>query len=307
MPIQVIAETILIPVQLVLAMVGMGATLSVRDFVDVLRDGRGLLMGLGLQLVFVPLLALLFIRGFGLSEGWAVGLILVAVVPGGAFSNLLTYLGRGNAALSVSVTTVSNIGCIVTIPLLLNLLVSDYMPPDFRVPTARIIRDILAYLLVPLAAGMTLLRVAPSAARPTARWAIRGSVFLLACIVASSLGTGRIRIAAYGWGPPLQLILFGNLLWFLTAQLCRAVRRFDDDTVALTIEVSVRNIAVALLLVHFFFDGRAAQGHVLYTCLFYAGMSFFIGIPIVLRQRRGKSPALLWPPHPRPQSHARPA
>lgn len=298
--IQLFAERYLIPLQLVLAMVGMGATLSVKDFIEVIKDAKGLVLGLLLQLVYVPLLAVLFIHVLGLTKGWAVGLILVAVVPGGAFSNLLTYVGRGNAALSVSVTTVSNIGCIVTIPLLLNVLVSEYMPADFQVPTAHIVTDIFRYLLVPLVAGMALFRIRPEAAAPVARWAIRGSLVLLACIVVSSLGSGRIKIHEYGWGPPLAIILYGNLLWIVTAQICRATRRYDDDTVALAIEVSIRNIAVALLLVHFFFEGQADQGHVLYTCLFYAGMSFFMGIPIALRHRRGHSPAYFWPAHPRP-------
>jgi predicted Na+-dependent transporter len=130
-------------------------------------------------------------------------------------------------------------------------------------------------------------------------------VFFLIVIVVSSLGTGRIRIPEYGWTPPLLLILYGNLLWIVTAQVCRLVRRFDDDTVALTIEVSVRNIAVALLLVHFFFEGAPEQRQVLYTCLFYGGMSFFIGIPIVLRHRRGKSPAWFWPALTRPSETER--
>lgn len=298
--IQQLVEAYVIPSQLVLAMVGMGATLTVQNFVDVIKDKKGLLIGLGLQLVFVPALTLAFIEAFDLSKGWAVGLILVAVVPGGAFSNLLTYLGKGNAALSVSITTISTAGCLLTIPILLSLFVGQYMPPDFRVPTARIVRDILAFLLLPLSAGMVLLRASQRAAFHTARWGIRGSVFLLICIVVSSLGTGRIKLEEFGWGPPLSIILFGNVLWIAAAQLCRLLRRYDDDTVALTIEVSVRNMAVALLLVHFFFEGEPAQRHVLYTCLFYAGMSFFIGIPIVLRHRRGHSPAWFWPARARP-------
>jgi bile acid:Na+ symporter, BASS family len=290
-----IVETTFIPAQLVFAMIGMGATLSLGDFLLVFRSPRELFIGLGLQLVFVPLLALAFISAFGLSKGWAVGIILVAVVPGGAFSNLLTYLGRGNAALSVSVTTVSNVTCIVSIPLLLHLLVSQYVPPEFELPTKQIVSDIFTYLLVPLGVGMAIFRMDQRVAAHASRWSIRASVLLLLCIVVSALSSGRIDIAAYGWGPPLRLVLFGNVLWIAAGQVCRLLKCFDDDNVALTIEVSIRNVALALLLVHFFFPGQPASGHVLYTCLFYAGMGFFIGIPIVARARRDRSPALFWP------------
>ena len=119
-------------------------------------------------------------------------------------------------------------------------------------------------------------------------------------IVVSSLGSGRIKVAEYGWGPPLRLILFGILLSRVSALLCRVTARYDDDTTAIAIEVVVRNIAVALLLVHFFFPGQAAQGHVLYSCLFYAGAGFFIGFPIAIDNSRGRSAAWPLPPRRRP-------
>ena len=95
-------EAYFVPIQLALAMLGMGATLTVQDFIDVVRDPRGLALGWALQLVFVPLAAFAFVELLELEPGWAVGLCLVAVVPGGTFSNLLTFLGRGNLALSIS-------------------------------------------------------------------------------------------------------------------------------------------------------------------------------------------------------------
>lgn len=284
---QAFAEGYLIPAQLVLAMLGMGATLSVRDFVDVMRDGKGVLLGLALQLIFVPLVTLGFIEAFSLSKGWAVGLILIAVVPGGAFSNLLTFIGKANTALSVSVTLVSTLGSIFTVPLLLAWMAAAHLPADFQVPTGRIVFEIFSYLLAPLGAGMWLLARAPSRAQPISRWSVRGSLAILIVIVASSLGTGRIKLEEYGWGPPLTLILFGVILVNVTPLLTRLAGRYDDDTVALTIEVACRNIGLALLLFHFFFPGDPAQRQVLYSCLFYAGMSFFLGVPVAVRHRRG--------------------
>ena len=299
MSFQAISEAYLIPAHLALAMLGMGATLTVQEFINVLRDAKGLVIGLGLQLVFIPLLAMAFIRAFGLSPGWAVGLLLIAVVPSGAYSNLLTYLGKGNIALSVSLTIASNVICLFTIPLLLNLLVVDQMPADFKVPTVPIVTELLGYLLIPLAIGMVVRRANPRASVPFGRWAIVGSLVLLACAVVSSLGSGRIRIAEYGWKPPLLLILFGSLLSLLSAPLCRLLGRYDDDTMALTSEVVVRNISVALILVKFFFPGESAQGHVLYSCLFYAGASFVFGIPVAAGNRWGLGP--LWPLQARPR------
>ena len=93
-------------------MFGMGAALELRDFLSVGKQPTGLAMGLVFQLVLVPLLALAFIGVFDMDPGWAVGLCLIAVVPGGAFSNLLTFLGRANVALSIAITVVSTSLCV---------------------------------------------------------------------------------------------------------------------------------------------------------------------------------------------------
>ena len=294
------AETVLIPIQLVLAMVGMGATLSVRDFANVVRDGRALWLGLFLQWIFVPLFTWGFIAVFSLSKGWAVGLILIAVVPGGAVSNLLTFIGKGNTPLSVALTLVTTAVAIASVPALLSVLAAAYMPEDFSLPTARVVLEITLYLVLPLLAGMIVLRAIPRFAGGLSKWSIRGSVVLVLVIVASSLGTGRIRLAEYGWGPPLMLTLFGSLLAWITPVLCRFARRYDDDTVALSIEVCVRNIGLALLLIHFFFRDQPEQVHVLYACLYYGGMQLVLALPIALRHRRGRSPVLLRAPLPRP-------
>lgn len=295
------AEPYLIPAQLILAMVGMGATLHVRDFGDVVKNPGGLATGLALQWIVVPGVAVALAEALGLSPGWAVGLILVAVVPGGAFSNLLTYLGRGNTPLSISVTAVTTLGCIGVVPLYLRLLASDHLPADFRFPIQRIVVEIFAYLLIPLLVGMVVLRVRERWAPELSKWTIRGSLLLIVVITVGALGSGKIEVAEYGWGPPLRIIAFGVVLAGITPLVCRALRRYDDDAVALSVEVAVRNIGVGLLLVRFFFPDRPEQGHVLYTLLFYAGASMWFALPAVLRHRTGRSVTPLLRPHPRPR------
>lgn len=294
------AERFLIPIQLVLAMVGMGATLTPKDFAVIARNPRGLALGLGLQLAVVPAIAVAFIEVLHLSKGWAVGLLLVAVVPGGAWSNLLTYLGKANVPLSISVTTASTLGCIVTIPLLLELLAGAHLPDHFELPTRRIVTEIFAYLLVPLAAGMALLRFVPRAAPAISVWAIRASVLFIVLITIAALGSGRMQLAAYGWLPPVVITTFGLVLVNATLQGLRLAGVYDDDTLALGIEVTIRNVGVALLMVPAFFADDEAQGHVLYTCLYYAGLSFFLALPAVLRHRRGGGAAPFRAPHRRP-------
>src|SRR5262249_7067654 len=109
-------------IQLVLFMLGMGATLSPRDFMAVALRPRSLVVGAVGMLVVAPLFAIVINRAMDLPPGIAVGLILVAAMPGGQMSKLFTYLARGNVALSITLTAAGTLASLVTVPLLLELL-----------------------------------------------------------------------------------------------------------------------------------------------------------------------------------------
>src|SRR5262245_34967798 len=118
--------------QLILFMTGMGATLRPADFTRIVREPRSLLAALACQYGLVPLLAvglnhLLVPRD---QPGFAIGLILIAAMPGGAMSKFFTYLGRGNLALSATLTAGTTLASLVTVPLLLRLLAVGYIPED---------------------------------------------------------------------------------------------------------------------------------------------------------------------------------
>jgi BASS family bile acid:Na+ symporter len=296
-------ESVLIPIQLFLAMLGMGATLTVRDFLNMVRHPGGVLLGLGQQWLMVPLAALALIALFDLSPGWAVGLLLVAVTPGGAFSNLLTFLGRGHTPLSISVTLVATLACIFTAPFILRLSVSSVLPPDFSLPAGRIILEVCTYLVVPLGLGMLVQRFQQRRASLVSKAAIWVSLGLVLIIAFGALGAGRIRVGAYGWLPPARILLFGVVIHVLAAEISGLLRRFDDEIIALSIEVSVRNGGVGLLLLQFFFvEQPTAQGQALYTILFYTGIQIFVPLPSLLLHRSGRSPRPLRRPRPRPPS-----
>src|SRR3954452_14182355 len=125
------AESYLAPLQLVLFMLGMGATLSAADFAAVARRPRFLLVGAACQFLLTPLLAVLLNHAFDVPPGIAVGIILVSAMPGGTLSKVFAYLGRGNIALSISLTVTGTFASMATVPLLLTLLATEYVPPGF--------------------------------------------------------------------------------------------------------------------------------------------------------------------------------
>lgn len=280
--------------QLVMAMLGMGATLTARDFRDVVREPRAVTLGLVVQIVLVPLAALLFLRGLGVQGGVAIGIALIAAIPGGTTSNIFTYICRGNSALSISVTGLTTLACLFTTPLILALLISESLPADFNMPTGQIVMEIALTLLLPLALGMLYLYLYPRAAVAVSKWCIRASLLGILLIVLGSLSAGRLDMAAFGVGNILLVVLF-TLVLSITGWLGpRLLRLSRPDATAIEFEVIVRNVNLGVLLKASLFPATAAAtgglgDTVLFSLLLYGALQLLISAVLIkLYRRKGK-------------------
>lgn len=137
-------------------MAGMGLNLTFPDIKRVFLNPKGLLLGLISQMIFLPVLAFLISFIPGLTPEWKVGLMLVAICPGGATSNLLNYLLRGNLALSVSLATVNSFITLLTIPVFLHLSLQYFIGKDMAIelPFSTMLWEIFYLTLLPVIVGM---------------------------------------------------------------------------------------------------------------------------------------------------------
>jgi len=280
--------------QLILAMVGMGATLTLRYFKDVLIEPKAVSIGLGIQLLAVPLTILALIKAFELTGGIAVGFALIAAIPGGTVSNIFTHFAKGNIALSISITAITTIACLATTPLILDFLIAPYMPENFVMPAGKIALEIGSYLLLPLVVGMVILKTLPSKAETFSKWCIRGSLFVIALIVIGSLGAGRLDFKAFG----IANIAFVFLLTLILATLARPFGKFlslaQPDTTAIEMEVSVRSVNLGLLIKASLFPATIGDTDdfgdtVLFTLLLYGGLQLVAGAILILWHRQKAS------------------
>jgi BASS family bile acid:Na+ symporter len=131
-------------------MFGMGTTLSLRDFSRVLTMPWPVLLGMVLQFTVMPLVGLAIATAFGFSPEIAAGVILIGSVPGGVASNLMTYLARGDVALSVTMTSCSTLVSPLMTPLLMKTLAGRLVPIDFW----EMMLSILNMIIVPIVAGL---------------------------------------------------------------------------------------------------------------------------------------------------------
>lgn len=273
--------------QLILFMLGLGVHLRVADFIDVLRRPRSFLLGFVGHVAVIPLVAVALNHLFALEPRFALGLILVSAMPGGGMSKVFVFLGRGNAALSITLTALSTFATLVTVPAILHLLAADYVPADFTMPVTEIVIDVLVFLIAPLVAGMALARVVPEQRRAIGRWAVRIGFVAVAGMIVGALGSGRIRPGEYGLLVPIPIILLCligqqlNMVPFYMFNLPRS------DRLAVGIEVTMRNMNLALLLnTSLFADNVDLYGGVLYVVLFYAATAMICGFPLAMNHRR---------------------
>jgi BASS family bile acid:Na+ symporter len=281
-------------VQLAMAMFAMGATLHVGDFRAIVRLPRSFLTGLGAQMVLVPLLAYGLLRAIDLDPGLAIGLAIIAAVPGGTVSNVFTYAGRGDVPLSIALTAVTSLACVVTVPFVLEWLVGSYVPPTFSLPRRRIALEIVVTLLVPLAIGMAVLRRWPARAVGLSRLALAATTVLIAVIVVGSALAGRLDAEAMGVANLAVVVGFALLLAGIGIATTVVTRRPRPDVTAITIETTVRNTNLGLLVRTSVFGTAAAGGDpvadlALFTLLAYAGISFALTAPLVLAGRRASA------------------
>jgi BASS family bile acid:Na+ symporter len=276
--------------QLILAMLGMGATLTGKDFRDVVREPLAVSLGTGIQLIAVPLTAFLFLHLLGVRDGVAVGIAVIAAIPGGTVSNVFTFFARGNSALSISITALTTIACLVTTPLILSLLISEYLPADFIMPRAQIVREIALTLLVPLAAGMFYLYLYPRSAATLSKWSIRGSLFGILLIVVGSASAGRLDVAAFGNDNVLLVTIFAVCLAAVTYLVLKLMRLSRPDSTAIELEIIVRNVNLGILIKASIFPAAVSEtarlgDMVLFSLLLYGAIQLLIGAALVWRYR----------------------
>lgn len=276
-------ESALAAAQLVLAMLGMGATLRGSDFAGVLTNRTSIVLVLLLQFLIAPLIAAAMANYLPLPPGIAFGIVLLAVMPSGALSNLFTHLGGGNMALSITATIASTLLCLGATPWLLKLLAGWAIEGGINMPVMSVVQDVSLYLLIPMLVGMFVRKRFDAHAITFSNWMVRLSMVVLMIIVFGSLKSGRIQVWEHGWTVPVLLVGCAIGQYAMTQLVTRLIGLCPGDCYTLAIEVSIRNGNLAILLSGTLFaNATAAEAPIssgaLYVALFYGGAALVLAI-----------------------------
>lgn len=278
---------IFLPLALFIIMLGMGLGLTVDDFKRVLVEPKGAILGLMAQLIMLPLVGFLLASLFPLSPELAVGVMVLAACPGGPTSNLVTYLVQGNVALSITLTAISSLVTVFTIPLVVNLAMQHFLgeATALRLPFLKTVLQIAVITLIPVTLGMILHRYTPRLAAQVEKWVKWLSLFFLALIIVGLLAKERANVADFflqvGW-VTLALNVSTMLLGFIIATLAKLDVR---SAKAITVEVGIQNGTLAITIASTLLNASSmAIPAAIYSLIMFATSAVFAGLA-----RRGQT------------------
>jgi len=238
-----------IPWILGIIMLGMGMTMTVDDFKGVLQSPKAVLIGVVAQFVVMPGLAFVLCKLFNLPPEIAVGVILVGCCPGGTASNVITYMAKGNVALSVACTSVSTLLAPVLTPAIFYLLASQWL----KIDAASMFISILQVVLLPIVIGLILRTWLKRQVESYIQVMPLVSVIAIVAIVAAIIGGSKAAILQSGLLILAVVVLHNGLGYLLGFTAARFFKLPYADSKAIAVEVGMQNsgLGVALAAVHF--------------------------------------------------------
>ncbi len=245
-------STYFLPGVLSLIMFGMGTSLTGEDFRNIFLQPKAVIVGLLCQMILLPAMVVGLAWVSGLPPEFQVGLVLIAACPGGAVSNLLSYLLKGNLALSVSMTSINSFLVIFTIPLIVNIALSVFIgkTTTLVMPFWETVLNILIITVIPVVLGVLVrYRFPKTAARLQSPLKVAMPIMLAVAMVAAIFLEKKEGIAittdeylaVLPWALAMNIFaMFGGL------GIARALRMDGPKRLTIGLEVGLQNSGLAI-------------------------------------------------------------
>ena len=270
-----------LPIALAFIMFRLGLGLTIDDFFRIARQPRDVLVGIFSQVVLLPVV------GFALASTWpmapelALGVMLIAAVPGGVTSNMLTSFAGGDVALSISLTAVTSVMSVVTVPLIVALSHQQLMGGDslgdFSVTSTAL--QVFAIVTLPVVLGLLTHHLAPLAARRLRPRARKLSMLLFVLVLLGVVYQNRDDLVPYFAQAGLVTLVLNVVMMVVAWTVARTLASGPRQRIAITIECGLQNgtmaIAVGVLL---FGGGLTVVPAATYSLIMFATALLYLGV-----------------------------
>ena len=239
----------------------MGLTLNKQDFLRIRKKPATVFIGVSLQFFLMPLIAILLAYALQLSSQLTAGLVLVGSCAGGTASNVMTYLAKGDLALSISMTVVSTLFGVIATPLLCFF----YLSEALNVDTLGMLSSILQLVLIPVFLGICMNTYAARYVSTIEKWIPSVSMAFILCIIAIVVALNADRLNNIGIALVLAVILHNSLGLVFGYYLSRLLGLNLRQSHTIAIEVGMQNSGLGVALALQFFSPAAALPGALFS------------------------------------------
>lgn len=280
--------TLILAIALIFTMWGMGLSLVIQDFKRVLKEPRTIFIGLLNQLVFLPLIAFLLLKIIPASPEVAVGIMLISACPGGPTSNLLSLLAKADTALSVSLTAITSVLTIFTIPVIVNIGLENFAGEGqtIRLNVVKTIGQMLVVVILPMVIGMVIRHKNAAFAAKMGKPIRIVSVVLLALIIIGIVIKEKDNILDFFAAAGILALLLNVVTMVFGYSSAKLFRLGNKQAATISIETGIQNgtmaLAIAGTILH---ESAYGIAPAVYSLLMYASG----GILVFLFLQKNKS------------------
>ncbi len=252
-------ETRLLGVMMMLIMLGMGASLTFKDFRIAFKKPKGILIGLLCQYIIMPFLAYTLAVVLGLPPALAIGLILMGCMPGGTTSNIFTYFSKGALALSIMMTICSTMVAVVMVPLLLEFY-SGFagLPSAYTVPAGNVAL-VLVVLIVPTLIGIFVRKWNPNVGATVELIGGALGIVVILFLILTWVPRNHMLLATTPWTVYFAAIGLGLMGMLLGYFLARVLKQDTLRARTIALETGIQNGPLAILIVLLTFKDEMQQ------------------------------------------------
>lgn len=240
--------TVALPIALAVIMTVLGLSLTPADFRRVIVLPRGVAIGLSNLILISPLLAFAVAEAYALEPALAVGLVILGAAPGGTTANMLTHLARGDTALSITLTAISSVAAVITVPLYLELATEHFGATGFDddVGMGGVVARVLLITVVPLALGMYIRSRSPKRVQEIEPRARVVAMALFLAVVIGAVISEYERVLDNLDDVAAAAVTLNVAAMAISFTIARVARLDDRQSTAIAIELGIHNATLAI-------------------------------------------------------------
>jgi len=252
-----IVTDVILPLALAFIMFVLGLGLTGADFLRVVKQPRDFFVGAFSQIIILPIIAFILVKIWPIAPELAIGVMIIAAAPGGVTSNLLTSFAKGDVALSVSLTAIISLLCVITIPFIVLTSVGLLSDSNItqNISLASMSRDMFLIVTVPVILGMLLRRFVSGAALKYEPIAKKISIVLFVLVLLGAIAAERENVVSYFAQAGLITLVLNVVMMVVAYYVAQLLASGKEQKKCITIECGLQNGTLAIFVATSIFGG----------------------------------------------------